>query len=326
MKLEDIGFYTLSDSRVINSSSHSPLWRCELILTDRCNFRCLYCRGLRQELTGDIPIGDAHRILDYWINEGLINVRFSGGEPTLYRGLPMLVGYCKYNGVERIAISTNGSADLSYYNALIEVGVNDFSISLDACCSNQGDEIAGGVRGSWRKVVMNINEIAKQVYVTVGMVFTRANIDTVVDNIKFASSLGVADIRIVSAAQDNRMIKELQKIPETLLNRHPILKYRVSHYLGDRNVRGILGKDSHRCKLVLDDMAVAGGYHFPCIIYLREGGNPISIINNNMRKERYEWYRKHNSYEDPICRKNCLDVCIDFNNKANDNNGGNDNE
>ena len=267
-------------------------------------------------MTGDTPIGDAHMILDYWIDDGLVNIRFSGGEPTLYRGLPMLVGCCKYRGVTRVAVSTNGSADMDYYNDLIKCGVDDFSISLDACCATIGDKMAGGIKDSWHRVINNINNISKQVYVTVGMVFTETNIDTVVSSIKFASSLGVADIRIVSAAQDDRMIEELQKIPNYLLQKHPILKYRVNHYLCGRNVRGITETDSSKCRLVLDDMAVAGGYHFPCIIYLREGGKPIGIISNNMRKERYEWYRRHNSHDDSICKKNCLDVCIDFNNKA----------
>lgn len=35
-----------------------------------------------------------------------------------------------------------------------------------------------------------------------------------------------------------------------------------------------------------------------------------------MRAERAEWIKKHNSFEDPICREMCLDVCIDYNNKA----------
>ena len=45
MKLEDIGFYTLSDARVMQTSMCSPLWRCELLVTGKCNFSCLYCRG-----------------------------------------------------------------------------------------------------------------------------------------------------------------------------------------------------------------------------------------------------------------------------------------
>lgn len=46
MKLEEIGFYTLSDNRALNVSAWSPMMRCELVLTDRCNFRRPYCRGL----------------------------------------------------------------------------------------------------------------------------------------------------------------------------------------------------------------------------------------------------------------------------------------
>jgi sulfatase maturation enzyme AslB (radical SAM superfamily) len=48
--LENIGFYTLSDDRCKNASSTSPLMRCELVLTDACNFKCPYCRGQRKEL------------------------------------------------------------------------------------------------------------------------------------------------------------------------------------------------------------------------------------------------------------------------------------
>ena len=43
MRLEDIGFYTLSDARAAGASASSPLWRCEMILTDLCNLRCRYC-------------------------------------------------------------------------------------------------------------------------------------------------------------------------------------------------------------------------------------------------------------------------------------------
>jgi sulfatase maturation enzyme AslB (radical SAM superfamily) len=85
-KLEDIGFYTLSDSRALQSSEHSPLWRCELILTDRCNFKCPYCRGLRNDILGEMPYENALSIVNQWINEGLQNVRFSGGEPTFMEG------------------------------------------------------------------------------------------------------------------------------------------------------------------------------------------------------------------------------------------------
>ena len=85
--LEDIGFYTLCDARAERTSITSPMWRCEMILTDLCNFKCPYCRGLREDLVGSIPIDTALSVLDIWIADGLKNVRFTGGEPTLYPGL-----------------------------------------------------------------------------------------------------------------------------------------------------------------------------------------------------------------------------------------------
>lgn len=125
-RLEDIGFYTLSDQRALNSSKTSPLWRCEMLLTDACNFKCPYCRGMRSDCVGFVPFEESRECLRLWIEQGLKNVRFSGGEPTLYKYLPNLVRQAKDGGVEHIAISTNGSASKERYQELIDCGVNDF--------------------------------------------------------------------------------------------------------------------------------------------------------------------------------------------------------
>jgi hypothetical protein len=81
-------------------------------------------------------------------------------------------------------------------------------------------------------------------------------------------------------------------------------------------VRGLDGHDSPRCYLALDDMVVAGEHHWPCIIYLREGGAPIGRMGKHYRRHRSRWSKWHNPLLDPICRANCLDVCRDYNNKA----------
>lgn len=316
MKLEDIGFYTLCDERVQTSSETTSLKRCELILTEACNFNCPYCMKLKKDIGGTLKFDKAMEILNYWIAQGLENVRFSGGEPTLYKNLDKLVNHCKINGVKRIAISTNGSNELEYYKELCSLGVNDFSISLDSACCAVGDQMAGNIQGSWNKVVDNIKEISKFCYVTVGMVFTEANINDAIESIKFASSLGVADIRIISSAQYNQAIENLQELPQEILAKHPILCYRVQNYLKGRKIRGLDKQNCGKCKLVLDDMAVAQDQHFPCIIYMRQRGESIGKVGPNMRQERKEWYEKHDSFLDPICRSTCLDVCVDFNDKA----------
>lgn len=322
MRLEDIGFYTLSDQRARDVAAAVPgavcacerapfpLQRVELIVTDRCNFRCRYCRGVRPELRGDIPVKDAMRTLELWAEGGMRNVRFSGGEPTLYRDLPLLVSTAKGYGCEHIAISTNGSSPGAFYEKLLESGVNDFSVSLDACCSATAD-IMAGTTGPYPHIVENIKRLSALTYVTVGVVVTEHNLAELKATIEVAQECGVADVRVIPAAQYSRHLKPLAA--ELDLSRHPILRYR---FMADRPVRGLEPDDCPTCHLVSDDMAVAQGWHFPCIIYLRESGEPIGKVGPNMRAERIEWMMRHNSMHDPICRGNCLDVCIEHNNRV----------
>lgn len=315
MRLEDIGFYTLSDARALSVGVNSPWHRCELILTDRCNFNCPYCRGVKEPFKGDIDFELAKYIIDYWCRGGLKNIRFSGGEPTLYSGLDLLIKRAVSGGVDRIAISTNGSASTEYYEYLVSIGVNDFSISLDACCSSTG-KIMTGVENAWEVSVKNIEALSKLTYVTIGLVLTETNISEVIDTITLVDTLGVSDIRIISSAQMNGYISGLDTIDKKLLAKYPILRYRVNNYLNGRNVRGLSKNDCHLCFLMLDDMAVMGGMHFPCIIYMREGGNPVGKVDRNVRHDRINWITSHNTFNDFICKENCLDVCIDYNNKA----------
>lgn len=317
MKLEDIGFYTLSDKRAKTSSINSPLMRGELILTDRCNLKCPYCRGLKKELQGDISLPLAQYIISVWQEHKIQNIRFSGGEPTLYPHLLSLVKGCKNIGIKRIAISTNGTASLSFYDELIENGVDDFSISLDAGCCSIGDVMCGGVKQAWEGASKAIKYLSKKTYVTVGVVFNEKNISVAKDTILYCDSLHPSDIRIIPSTQYNKAIDNLVDLPINIVKKYPILNYRINRLKNKLPIRGVSKGDSYKCRLVLDDIAVAQNYAFPCIIYLREGGKPISLANDkNFREKRLNWYKNYNTYNDTICKKNCIDVCIEHNNLA----------
>ena len=60
MNLKGIGFYTLSDERVLNTSETSQMKRCEMIITEYCNFKCPYCRGLKTEIYGQRKIKELY--------------------------------------------------------------------------------------------------------------------------------------------------------------------------------------------------------------------------------------------------------------------------
>lgn len=98
------------------------------------------------------------------------------------------------------------------------------------------------------------------------------------------------------------------------------MRYRVGHFSSGINVRGITESDCPRCHLVKDDSVVVGNdkeaWHFPCVIAMREGCKPIGKVGPNMRQERMDWFERHNSYKDDVCRGNCLDVCVQYNNRC----------
>lgn len=199
---------------------------------------------------------------------------------------------------------------------MIAAGVNDFSISLDADNATVGDQMAGNIKGAWDRVIATIKHVSPKVYTTVGIVLNPENVQKFIGIVNFAHSLGVADIRVIPSSQWNQSLIQLTQISDTVKDRHPILKYRVNNFINGIHVRGIKDTDTTKCPLVMDDSVIAGQSHFPCVIYMREHGAPIGPVSENMRAERITWMKKTNTHQDPICKKNCLDVCIDYNNKA----------
>ena len=321
MKLEEIGFHSLTDERAINISATSRLWRACFLVTGRCNFLCPYCVGLKT---------DSDMKLDFFLEilkgmskppHSLKTIRFSGGEPTIHKDIVEMISLSKTANVERIGMSTNGFADKELYAAIVDAGVNDFSISFDADNELLGDELTGGIKGAWKKVISNISYLASRTYVILGITIGAYNADKMPEIVSFADSLGVADMKVSTDASWNKPIPRLDEVKDEILARHPVLKYRIEHFKKGRNVRGLrLGIDCSNCPLVMDDIIVVGEHHFPCLVYAREKGKPIGEMTSDLarvREERKEWGTKKDTFSDFICRNYCMDIFIDCNNRIN---------
>jgi len=322
MRLEDIGFYTLSDERAKSTSPTSQMKRCEMIINEYCNFKCPYCRGLAEmvfdnRIKKELSIEEIKRNIDLWCDGlPLENIRFSGGEPTFHKHIVQAVEYARQSGVKRVAISTNGSNKRKIYERLLAAGCNDFSISLDAADAETGDRMAGNISGAWAKVVRNIEWISQRTYVTVGVVLEPENIEGFIQIVEYASSLGVSDIRVIPSAQWDQPLPGLANINQSILDRHPILRYRVNNFILGKRIRGLTETSAKSCPLVLDDSVIAGEDHYPCVIYMREQGQPIGKVSETMRQERVDWLKRTNTHQELICKNNCLDVCVDYNKRS----------
>jgi MoaA/NifB/PqqE/SkfB family radical SAM enzyme len=239
-------------------------------------------------------------------------VHLTGGEPTVRGDLGDIVRVVREHGM-RVGISTNGSRTYDYYSGLIDLGVELFSISLDVHTEDL-NRVFTRVGGVFERVVSNIRQLAPRVYVNVGVVFNDDNIQYHNEICRFISGLGVADIRIMTSTKYNKVMK--LGVDSDLLVKHPILKYRVDNFNAGRNMRGSGLSTTCKCYLVRDDVTIYGQDFYSCAVYLREGGHPIGKFGDGNVELREEWFRRHNSHEDPICRNYCMDFKCMFNDRV----------
>lgn len=106
-------------------------------VTDRCNFRCQYCMPLeglpwlpKQEILRYEEIAEIVRQL---APLGLKRLRITGGEPTIRPDLVSLIRLLKsIDGIEDIALSTNGVKLPQMAQALADAGLDRLNISADS--------------------------------------------------------------------------------------------------------------------------------------------------------------------------------------------------
>lgn len=106
-------------------------------VTDRCNFRCLYCMpvaGLQWLPKADIlSYEEITRVVEQLAPLGLRRLRITGGEPTIRPDLDRLIAMLRaVPGVEDISLSTNGLRLAELVASLRAAGLDRVNISVDS--------------------------------------------------------------------------------------------------------------------------------------------------------------------------------------------------
>ncbi|HVV01741.1 MAG TPA: radical SAM protein, partial [Verrucomicrobiae bacterium] len=137
-------------------------------VTDRCNFRCLYClpeteaaqnfyRGRWANLPDSTPIRqqwvprskilafeEIERVVRLAVSLGIEKVRLTGGEPLLRRDLEDLVRrIASIPGIQDLAMTTNGFLFEENAAALKTAGLKRVSFSLDSLDPANFQKITG---------------------------------------------------------------------------------------------------------------------------------------------------------------------------------------
>jgi len=104
---------------------------------------------------------EIERLVKIFVSLGVKKVRITGGEPLLRRDLPNLIERIhRIDGVEDIALTTNGTLLKKYANDLAKAGLSRVSVSLDSLNEERFFEM-NGHRGKVRTVLEGIEKAAE---------------------------------------------------------------------------------------------------------------------------------------------------------------------
>jgi GTP 3',8-cyclase len=125
---------------VITDRLGRPVRDLRISVTDRCNFRCVYCMPKevygrdyaflpRREL---LTFEEIERVARVFAALGVRKLRITGGEPLVRRDLEVLIGKLARIGPLDVTLTTNGALLAAKAAALAEAGLSRITVSLDS--------------------------------------------------------------------------------------------------------------------------------------------------------------------------------------------------
>ena len=129
-------------------------------VTDRCDFRCVYCMSEDMEFLPKkdvLSLEELDRLCNTFIDLGVKKLRITGGEPLVRKNIMQLfsnLGNKIGQGLEELTLTTNGSQLARYAKDLFDNGVKRINVSLDSLDKNKFKKITR--IGDFDKVVKGI--------------------------------------------------------------------------------------------------------------------------------------------------------------------------
>ena len=107
-------------------------------LTDRCEFRCVYCMAEHPEFLPKadlLTLEEIERVCAAFMRKGVQRIRLTGGEPLVRRDAMRLIerlgGWLGGGGLKELTLTTNGNQLAKFARPLAAAGIKRINISLD---------------------------------------------------------------------------------------------------------------------------------------------------------------------------------------------------
>ena len=133
-----IGYDGGLNARPMIDSFNRPITYLRVSVTDRCDFRCVYCMSEHMAFLPKadlLTLEELDRLCSAFIAKGVTKLRLTGGEPLVRRGIMTLVSslsrHLKSGALNELTLTTNGSQLAKYAAELKGHGVKRINVSLD---------------------------------------------------------------------------------------------------------------------------------------------------------------------------------------------------
>lgn len=165
-------------------------------VTDRCDFRCVYCMSEDMEFLPRaqvLTLEEITRLSRAFVEMGVTKIRITGGEPLVRNGIvDMLADISKLEGLDELVITTNGSQLEKLAQPLKDAGVKRLNVSLDTLDADKFKKITRlGELSSVLKGIQAAKEAGFEKIKLNAVILKNRNQDEVTDLVNYAIAEGL---------------------------------------------------------------------------------------------------------------------------------------
>ncbi len=202
-----------------------------LSVTDRCDFRCVYCMAEEMKFLPKpqiLTLEEMYAVARAFVDLGVEKIRLTGGEPLVRRGILDLVARLgEIPGLNQLVLTTNGSQLTKYAYDLKRFGVKRLNISLDSLQPKRFKELTR--TGDLQQVLEGIEaarEAGFQAIKINAVVMRNRNEDEVLSLVEFA--------------REKRLdISFIEEMPLGVISEHS----RAEAFMSSADIRQQIGKE-----------------------------------------------------------------------------------
>jgi cyclic pyranopterin phosphate synthase len=205
-----------------------------LSVTDRCDFRCVYCMAEKMEFLPRAEVLSLEELYDVaaaFVRRGVRKIRLTGGEPLVRRDVMTLIERLGQLPVE-LVLTTNGSQLPVHADALVKAGVKRVNISLDSLNPERFHELTR--TGRLEKVLDGIEAARQAGFERIKLntvVLKGRNEDEVLDLVEFARRGGL-DISFIEEMPLGQIVEHgraesfcsSDELRELISSRYPLVE------------------------------------------------------------------------------------------------------